>query len=386
MSRYVRLIYKYIHNEGGENMIKRFVRIFITLFLTVIGFVVTSDMMTNPKVLKVFNQEPPSTVAVIVAGCMAAIILGFIGYIMTPWLIRRTKSLIDYTEFELEKIPSGQIITGSIGLIFGLIIAYLISTLYNYIELGIVNSLLSIATYVFFAYIGISVATKRIADPTRLPEVFKKAGILANAKQGTKKAKGAKPKILDTSVIIDGRISDICKTGFVEGPIVIPEFVLEELRHIADSSDSLKRNRGRRGLDILKIIQSEIKLEVQITDRDFEDVGEVDIKLLKLAQAIDGMVVTNDFNLNKVADLQGVPVLNINELANAIKPVVLPGEEMTVHIIKEGKENNQGVAYLDDGTMIVVEGGRKFMNQTRKVLVTSVLQTAAGRMIFAKPE
>lgn len=366
-------------------MIKRFVRIFVTLFLTILGFVMTSDMMTNTKIFKLFNQEPPSTVVTLVTSILVAVILGFIGYIITPWLIKHAKRLIDYTEIELEKIPSGQIITGSIGLIFGLIIAYLISTLYNYLELGIVNSVLSIVTYVFLGYIGISVATKRIADPMRLSEVFKRSGLSITNKSTSKKSRGARPKILDTSVIIDGRISDICKTGFVEGPIVIPEFVLEELRHIADSSDSLKRNRGRRGLDILKIIQRDLQLEVQITDRDFEDVGEVDIKLLKLAQAIDGMVVTNDFNLNKVADLQGVSVLNINELANAIKPVVLPGEEMTVHIIKEGKENNQGVAYLDDGTMIVVEGGRKFMTQTKKVTVTSVLQTAAGRMIFAKP-
>ena len=367
-------------------MIKRFVRIFITLFLTILGFVVTSDMLTNPRILEVFNQETPTPVVILFAGTLAALTFGFIGYIITPWVIKRAKSLIDYTEFELEKIPSGQIITGSIGLIFGLIIAYLISTLYNYIELGIVNSILSVATYIFFAYIGVSVATKRIADPMRLSEVFKKSGLSISNKSSSKKAKGAKPKIFDTSVIIDGRIADICKTGFVEGPIVIPEFILEELRHIADSSDSLKRTRGRRGLDILKIIQQDLQLEVQITDRNFEDVGEVDIKLLKLAQAIDGMVVTNDFNLNKVADLQGVPVLNINELANAIKPVVLPGEEMTVHIMKEGKENNQGIAYLDDGTMIVVEGGRKLMNQTKKVTVTSVLQTAAGRMIFAKPQ
>jgi uncharacterized protein YacL len=367
-------------------MIKRVVRIFITVFLTILGFVITSDLMTNPAILRVFNQEPPGAMPILVAGIVVAMTFGFIGYVSTPWVIRRAKSLIDYTEIELEKIPSGQIITGSIGLIFGLIIAYLISTLFNNLELGIVNSVLSIVTYVFFAYIGISVATKRIADPMRLPEVFKKSGISINSKGGSKKSKGAKPKVLDTSVIIDGRISDICKTGFVEGPIIIPEFVLEELRHIADSSDALKRNRGRRGLDILKIIQSELNIEVKITDKNYDDVSEVDIKLLKMAQDMDGFVVTNDYNLNKVADLQGVPVLNINELANAIKPVVLPGEEMIVQIVKEGKENNQGVAYLDDGTMIVVEGGRKFMNQTKTVLVTSVLQTAAGRMIFAKPQ
>lgn len=193
-------------------------------------------------------------------------------------------------------------------------------------------------------------------------------------------------KILDTSVIIDGRIADICKTGFIEGTLVIPEFVLEELQHIADSSDLLKRNRGRRGLDILNKIQKELDVRVLIYEGDFEEIGEVDSKLVKLAKALHGKVVTNDFNLNKVCELQGVSVLNINDLANAVKPVVLPGEEIIVQVIKDGKEHGQGVAYLDDGTMIVVEGGRDYIGTTMEVLVTSVLQTSAGRMIFAKPK
>ena len=196
----------------------------------------------------------------------------------------------------------------------------------------------------------------------------------------------SRPKILDTSVIIDGRIFDICKTGFVEGPLVIPAFVLEELRHIADSSDALKRNRGRRGLDILNQIQKELDIPVRIYEKDIDDVQEVDSKLLKLGQILKGMVITNDYNLNKVAEFQGVPVLNINELANALKPVVLPGEEMLVQVIKDGKEMGQGIAYLDDGTMIVVDGGKKYVGESIDVLVTSVLQTAAGRMIFAKPK
>jgi uncharacterized protein YacL len=193
-------------------------------------------------------------------------------------------------------------------------------------------------------------------------------------------------KILDTSVIIDGRIADICRTGFLEGVLVIPGFVLEELQHIADSSDVLKRNRGRRGLDILNKIQKEMKVKVQIWEGDFEEVSEVDSKLIKLAKVMNGKVVTNDFNLNKVCELQGVAVLNINDLANAVKPVVLPGEEMNVQVIKDGKEHGQGVAYLDDGTMIVVEGGREYIGNEVDVLVTSVLQTSAGRMIFAKPK
>ena len=191
-------------------------------------------------------------------------------------------------------------------------------------------------------------------------------------------------KILDTNVIIDGRIADICRAGFIEGLIYVPGFVLDELQHIADSADGLKRARGRRGLDILNQMRTELKMMVRTYDNvDPNDRDEVDAKLVKLAKQLNGKIVTNDFNLNKVAELQGVDVLNINELANALKPVVLPGEEMTVLIIKEGKEMNQGVAYLDDGTMIVVEGARRRIGETLDVVTSSVLQTAAGKMIFA---
>ena len=192
------------------------------------------------------------------------------------------------------------------------------------------------------------------------------------------------PKLLDTSVIIDGRILDIIKTGFLEGKIIIPSFILDELRHIADSSDKLKRNRGRRGLDILKEIQNIKEVPVEIVTVDYKNIEEVDVKLLKLSEQLQGIVVTNDFNLNKVAQLQKVTVFNINDLANAVKPVILPNEEMVVTIIKEGKEHDQGVAYLNDGTMIVVEDGRKHVGETIPVQVTTVLQTSAGRMIFAK--
>lgn len=192
-------------------------------------------------------------------------------------------------------------------------------------------------------------------------------------------------KILDTNVIIDGRVADICRTGFIEGPIYVPGFVLDELQHIADSADSLKRARGRRGLDILNAMRTELKMMIRTYDStDPNDRDEVDAKLVKLAKKLGGKIVTNDYNLNKVAELQGVPVLNINELANAVKPVVLPGEEMLVTIIKEGKEADQGVAYLDDGTMIVVEGGRRRIGETLPVVTSSVLQTVAGKMIFAK--
>ena len=191
-------------------------------------------------------------------------------------------------------------------------------------------------------------------------------------------------KILDTSVIIDGRIADVCETGFLDGTLVVPQFVLKELQLVADSSDSLKRNRGRRGLDILQRIQKMSGVEVSISDLDFPDVKEVDLKLIELARALQGKIVTNDFNLNKVAQLRGVAVLNVNELANSLKPIVLPGETMKVFILKEGKEYNQGVAYLDDGTMVVVDNARKMISKTIDIVVTSVLQTTAGKMIFGR--
>jgi len=191
-------------------------------------------------------------------------------------------------------------------------------------------------------------------------------------------------KILDTSVIIEGRIADICETGFLEGTLIVPQFVLRELQQIADSSDSIRRTRGKRGFDVLQRIQRISKVKVQIHDLDFPHLREVDRKLIEVARALGGKVITNDYNLNKVAELSGVQVLNINELANALKPVVLPGELMHVHVLKEGKESGQGVAYLDDGTMVVVEGGRRHLNAFHDVVVTRVLQTAAGRIIFAQ--
>jgi uncharacterized protein YacL len=191
-------------------------------------------------------------------------------------------------------------------------------------------------------------------------------------------------RILDTSVIIDGRIADVCETGFIEGTLVIPQFVLKELQLVADSSDSMKRNRGRRGLDILQRIQKMVGLDVLVSDVDFPDIREVDLKLIELARTLKGKIVTNDFNLNKVAQLRGVEVLNVNELANSVKPVVLPGEVMNVFILKEGKESNQGVAYLDDGTMVVVDNARKMIGKNIGIAVTSVLQTTAGKMIFGR--
>jgi uncharacterized protein YacL len=223
-------------------------------------------------------------------------------------------------------------------------------------------------------YLGLVVGGRKgeWLEPARLMALFRAAG------------PERRYKILDTSVIIDGRIADICETSFIDGTLVIPQFVLKELQLVADSADSMKRNRGRRGLDILQKIQKMSGVEVIISDADFPEVKEVDLKLIELARTLTGKIVTNDFNLNKVAQLRGVQVLNINELANALKPVVLPGEIMKVFILKEGKEYNQGVAYLDDGTMVVVDNARKMISKTIDVVVTSVLQTTAGKMIFGR--
>jgi uncharacterized protein YacL len=223
-------------------------------------------------------------------------------------------------------------------------------------------------------YLGMVIGGRRgeWLEPARLVALFRAAG------------PQRRYKVLDTSVIIDGRIADICETGFMDGTLVIPQFVLKELQLVADSADSMKRNRGRRGLDILQKVQKMSNVDVMISDVDFPEVREVDLKLIELARSLQGKIVTNDFNLNKVAQLRGVEVLNINELANSLKPVVLPGELMKVFILKEGKEYNQGVAYLDDGTMVVVDNARKMIGKTIDIVVTSVLQTTAGKMIFGR--
>jgi uncharacterized protein YacL len=295
------------------------------------------------------------------------------------------KKLAQIAQNEIDKIPQQDLVVSFVGLVLGMLFAFLISGLFDIIPLPVIANALKILSYIFFGYLGISVAQRIARDNAKVGELSRKISATKTTKSKDLEQK-LRPKLLDTSVIIDGRIADIYKSGFIEGDIVIPEFVLRELQHIADSADALKRNRGRRGLDVLKMIQQELPGRVKIVDEDFEDVQEVDIKLIKLAQKYNGAIVTNDYNLNKVASLQDVFILNINELANAVKPVVIPGEEMVVQVIKEGKESNQGVSYLDDGTMIVVEDGKKFIHETIEVLVTSVLQTAAGRMIFVKPK
>jgi uncharacterized protein YacL len=276
----------------------------------------------------------------------------------------------------LKKIPLRNLLGSSIGLILGILLANFFSNVFLSNLLNPQQMVLPLlgALYGVCGYIGLRIGFKK-GEEIHVPgwKFFSKnASSSENA------------KILDTSVIIDGRIADITETGFIEGALIIPQFILNELQHIADSSDSIKRTRGKRGLEVLHHLQKQAGVEVRIMDRDFPAIKEVDSKLIELAKELRGKIITNDSNLNKVAELQGIEVLNINELANTLKPVVLPGEEINVKILKEGKEMGQGVAYLDDGTMIVVDNGRRQMGKTIDVTVTSVLQTPAGRMIFAR--
>lgn len=341
--------------------------------------------------------ENPSFTAItrtedLVMSIVFAIIFGIIFYRMTPILSKQGDRMATTINKDLQSVSANDFIGSTIGLVFGLVVAFLLTKIYQGLVPDAVYVTLTISSYILFGFIGAVIGSKKVTElfrnfnrkiPATIVNPQEENAYAYNAKD---KKRQQAPKILDTSVIIDGRILEIMKTGFLEGPIVIPEFVLVELRHIADSSDALKRTRGRRGLDILNKIQQEYGIEIYNTDSEkiLKEIPEVDVKLLKLAQIMKGKVVTNDFNLNKVASIQEVPVLNINELANALKPMVIPGESMTVSLIKQGKDPNQAVAYLDDGTMIVVENGRKYIGQTVDIVVTSVLQTNAGRMIFGK--
>lgn len=318
------------------------------------------------------------------------IIFTVLFFLLAPLLNRKSKKVTDNIESDLKSVSTNEILGGTAGLVIGLFIAFLISNVYNYIRIPYLPLALTVVTYFVLGYLGVVIATRKGRDIVNM--IARESRSVRNPQEPRRRrrSKGgveATPKIMDTSVIIDGRIYDIMKTGFIEGVTVIPDFVLVELRHIADSSDSLKRKRGRRGLDVLNKIQDEFGVDIYDTagEKSLKEIPEVDVKLLKLAQIMNGKVVTNDFNLNKVAGINGVPVLNINELANNLKPVVLPGENMNLFLVKEGKENNQAVAYLDDGTMVVVEDGRRYISKNIDVTVTSVLQTAAGRMIFGRP-
>lgn len=303
-----------------------------------------------------------------------------LGLLVTPWVTLRPYA---WFRRKMRQVPASQLVAGTLGLIIGLIIAALTAFPLSLLPEPWRN-VLPFAALVIFGYVGAWVMTLRERDIFNVlgMRFGREGGRGAVASSGNP---GSHVVLLDTSVIIDGRIADVSRTGFVEGVMTIPRFVLNELQHIADSPDALRRNRGRRGLEMLNKLQKESVVPIRISDLDVEDVREVDEKLVRLAKNLHCAVLTNDYNLNKVAELQGVRVLNINELANAVRAVVLPGENMHVRIVQEGKELGQGVAYLDDGTMVVVENGKKFIGNSIDVTVTRMLQTNQGRMIFATP-
>lgn len=360
-------------------MLKKVIYAFFVITGGTVGYLYGPDLMELIKLGNVNWLSSPFLGLV-----LGAIIFLLISYFLVDYIV----DFLNWIEEGLIKVPVGDLFFGSIGLVIGLVIAFLINLSIQEIQWKLVSQIVPIFLTIILGYLGFQVGFRRreeFANIANFNRKEKKSATEEVVKEEEIKLKTL-PKVLDTSVIIDGRIADICQTKFLEGPLIIPEFVLGELQHIADSSDALKRNRGRRGLDILNRIQKELDIEVEIYEGDFEDIPEVDSKLIKLAKVLGGVLVTNDYNLNKVSDFHGVSVLNINDLANAVKPVVLPGEELVVQVIKDGKEQKQGVAYLDDGTMIVVEEGRAYIGKTIDVIITSVLQTSAGRMIFAKPK
>ena len=366
---------------------KRIIQLVITLIGAAVGIAILNMVNAASSFID------PSGIIFIIANIIAGLIGGVIFYLISTSFV--DKFLVDFSNIEgqISEIPAGNLIVGTVGAIFGILISTLISRPLTSLQLPYVGNsifvLLSILLYIGLGYLGWRVATKNSDDFLNLFKSSKENKENKDSRHILKSSKNnqtASAKILDTSVIIDGRIVDIIDTEFIEGDLIISEFVLEELQHIADSPDDLKRERGRRGLDIVNTIKKSGKINFRITDIDYPEIKEVDSKLLKLAMDMDGKIFTNDYNLNKVADVQGIPVLNINDLANALKPVVIPGEHMKIDVIKEGKGKNQGVGYLDDGTMVVVEDGDKYIDQTINAVVTSVLQTSAGRMIFVKSE
>ena len=411
-------------------MLDKIIRFFIVLMFIVAGAALlklASPYLTIFISTEFFKEELgfiQLNVAELTCILIGAALGGIAGWFVSPFLINKLGIFTAFVEKQLSKMPTNDVIAGAAGLAIGLIIADLLGNAFA--RIPVVGNYIPIVFSIVLGTLGIRITIKKRKEivasfssvPKTLKEILKSRENKHNKETETAAVETATPaepenpvetaaaeeitehkvnlvkenllpnpnyKILDTNVIIDGRISDICKTGFLEGKLLIPVFVLEELQHIADSADSLRRVRGRRGLDVLQKIQDESPLEVEVMNIDFDDIHEVDSKLVRLAQKIGGKIITNDFNLNKVAQLRGVEVLNINDLSNAVKAVVIPGETMKVQVVRDGKEPGQGVAYLDDGTMIVIENGHRYLSRTISVEVTSALQTSAGRMIFAKP-
>lgn len=364
-------------------MPEKILRAIFVLLFTVLGIVLSRQGETVLALLlaksvlteTILGITFMSLAAMLVGGIFGAIIGSFI----SPYLIKSLFMFTSTVEKSLSAMSTQDLIAGTLGLFLGLIIANLVGLAFG--SVPYIGPYVSVALSIILGYLGMHLVVSKKSEL---------AGWLHLHAEGSFDKKKNKDhhtgKLLDTNVIIDGRVADIYRSGFLEGPIIVPVFVLEELQKIADSSDILKRNRGRRGLDILNHMRKNSKDDVIIVTNDFEDISEVDSKLVKLAREKNYKIVTNDYNLNKVAELQGVAVLNINDLAIAVKPAVIPGEQIFVQLVKSGKEEGQGVAYLEDGTMIVVENGSQCIGKEVPVIITSVLQTSAGKMIFAKLE
>ena len=314
-----------------------------------------------------------------------------VGIILTPFITTRP---IRYLKSVFARITPQSLVASVLGLVIGLLLAALLAFPLSLLPKPF-GQILPFVGVILFAYLGVSLFVMRQTDlftalGALAPRSVSQAGGSMSASASSDVPSGpwseTRTILLDTSVIIDGRIADIAKTGFLPGSLLIPRFVLNELQYIADSADSMRRQRGRRGMEVLSTLQKEPNVVVRISDIDVDGVREVDDKLIILARQLRCPILTNDYNLNRIAELQGVTILNVNELANAVKSVLLPGENLQIRVLQEGKEQNQGVGYMDDGTMVVIENGREYMNQEIQVVVTKVLQTAAGRMIFARPD
>lgn len=337
-----------------------------------------------------YRASVESLASIYTGTCLVGALIFFL---LSKRILNRCMDWGTRVEQHMEKMPMSQVVSSVTGLICGLIIAALLSQILNFVGTSLFTTAISAILYVVFGTMGLSVGIKRAPDLADMHDRFgdfrgrraqRKSARITRDAADEEETLALRPKLLDASVIIDGRVFDVARTGFLEGELVVPQFVLEELRRIASSADLQKRSRGRRGLELLEKAQQSASPALRIDPTDWADVPDTDVKLLRLAKACGGLVVTNDYNLNKVASVSGIQVLNLNDLASALKPAVMAGEELRMLISKEGKEPGQGVGYLADGTMIVVEGGRAHLNQTVDVIVSSVLQTSAGRMIFAR--
>lgn len=366
-------------------MVRKILRFVLSTIGLLIGYTV-ADLLIENNILNI--QSSIFTIAFYI---VLMIVFAIFIYLLSPFLIKRVEMLVDALEKIVINQPKETVIIGFIGFIIGIIIAFLLSYPLSWLNLPPVietfTTLVLVIVYIAFSSLGYRLAVNNKDDIIKLFNKRKNKELSDNQYDTlpNKKDKiSGSDKLLDTSVLIDGRIKPIVETGFVEGKLIVPNFVLEELQLIADSADDLKRERGRRGLDIVKDLQNSTMVNVEISKKNYKDLKEVDIKLLRYAIEKGCTIVTNDFNLNKLAKVQGIKVLNVNELANSVKTIVIPGEVMSVYIVKEGKEKKQGIGYLEDGTMIVVEEARNLIGQEVKVVVTTVLQTAAGKMIFTK--